>query len=372
MKNVDIVVIGAGVVGLAITRRLSSMGKKIILLERHGTFGQDTSTRNSEVIHGGMYYSTGSLKAKLCVEGNWMLYDICSKNGIAHKKTGKLIIANTEQEIENVAEIFKQGQINQVPGLRIIAEKEIKALEPNIRARHALYSPETGVIDVRDLMQYFERSSLQNGVIIRYNHEVTALEKRSDSYKVIAQKKEGGTEEIFTEVLINSGGMFADKIAAMPGIDIESNHYKIHRVKGEYFNISRRHTGKITHLVYPTPTPVSLGIHVRLYLDGSIALGPNALYVDEINYDVDPAHLDQFYEEGREYLPFLEYADLAPDISGIRAKLQAPGEPAQDFIIRDETDKGFPGFINLVGIDSPALTAAPAIAEMVAEIYRNL
>jgi L-2-hydroxyglutarate oxidase LhgO len=190
--------------------------------------------------------------------------------------------------------------------------------------------------------------------------------------KSLPKKKEGGNEEIFTEVLINSAGIFADKIAAMPGIDIESNHYKIHRVKGEYFNISRRHTGKITHLVYPTPTPVSLGIHVRLHLDGSIALGPNALYVDEINYDVDPAHLDQFYDKGREYLPFLEYADLAPDISGIRAKLQAPGEPVQDFIIRDEADKGFPGFIDLVGIDSPALTAAPAIAEMVAEIYRNL
>ncbi len=372
MKNVNIVVIGAGVVGLAITCRLSSLGKKIILLERHGTFGQDTSTRNSEVIHGGMYYPTGSLKAKLCVEGNRMLYDICSKYGIAHKKTGKLIIANTDQEIENVDEIFKQGQLNQVPGLRIIAEKEIKALEPNIRARHALYSPETGVLDVQGLMHYFERTSLKNGATIRYNHEVIDLEKRPDSYKVIVQKKDGGIEEIFTEVLINSTGIFADKISAMPGIDIESSHYKIHRVKGEYFNVSRRHTGKISHLVYPTPSPVSLGIHVRLRLDGSMALGPNALYVDEINYDVDPAHLDRFYEEGREYLPFLEHEDLAPDISGIRAKLQAPGEPARDFVIRDEADKGFPGFINLVGIDSPALTASPAIAEMVAEIYRNL
>ncbi|MCK4715473.1 MAG: FAD-dependent oxidoreductase, partial [Candidatus Marinimicrobia bacterium] len=160
MKKADIVVIGAGVVGLAITHRLSTIGKKIILLERHNTFGQDASTRNSEVIHGGMYYPTTSLKACLCVEGNRMLYEICSKNGIACKKTGKLIIANTDDEIKNVEKIYQQGLTNHVPGLRIIDEKEIKASEPYIRARYALYSSETGILDVQELMQYFEAASL--------------------------------------------------------------------------------------------------------------------------------------------------------------------------------------------------------------------
>lgn len=372
MNKVDIIVIGAGVVGLAITHRLSSIGKKIFLLERHNTFGQDASTRNSEVIHGGMYYPTGSLKDRLCVEGNRTLYEICSQNDIACKKTGKLIIANTDDEIKNVEKIYQQGLTNHVPGLRIIDEKEIKAIEPNIRARYALYSPETGVLDVQELMQYFETASLENSVDIRYDHEVADIVKNGNDYFVTVKTADGGYETLITEVLINAAGMFADKISALLGIDIDGNHYKIHWVKGEYFNISKRHAGKITHLVYPTPTAVSLGIHVRLRLDGTMSLGPSAMYVDEINYDVDPAHAKQFYEEGKEYLPFLEYADLSLDISGVRAKRQAQGETVQDFIIRNEEDKGLPGFINLVGIDSPGLTACPAIAEMVVDIYRNL
>ncbi len=372
MNKADIIVIGAGVVGLAITHRLSSIGKKIILLERHSTFGQDASTRNSEVIHGGMYYPTAFLKARICVEGNRMLYEICSQNDIACKKTGKLITANTDDEINNVEKIYRQGLTNHVPGLRIIDEREIKAIEPNIRARYALYSPETGILDVQGLMQYLETASLENSVDIRYDHEVIDLAKNSDGYFVTVKTADGGVETFVTDVLINAAGMFADRISALLGIDIDGNHYKIYWVKGEYFNISKRHAGKITHLVYPTPTTVSLGIHVRLRFDGTMALGPSAIYVDEINYDVDPAHVKQFYEEGREYLPFLEYADLSPDISGIRAKRQAQNEAAQDFIIRNEGDKGLPGFINLVGIDSPGLTACPAIAEMVADIYRNL
>jgi len=372
MKKVDIVIIGAGVVGLAITHRLSSIGKKIILLERHNTFGQDASTRNSEVIHGGMYYPTDSLKARLCVEGNRMLYEICSQNDIACKKTGKLITANTDDEIKNVEKIYQQGLNNYVSGLRIIDEKEIKAIEPNIRARYALYSPETGILDVQELMQYFEMESLENSVDIRYDHEVVDLAKNGDEYFVTVKIADGSVETFATNVLINAAGMFADKISVLLGIDIDGNHYKIHWVKGEYFNISKRHAGKIACLIYPPPTTVSLGIHVRLRFDGTMALGPSAMYVDEINYDVDPAHVKQFYDEGREYLPFLEYADLSPDISGIRAKRQAQGETVQDFIIRNEADKGLPGFINLVGIDSPGLTACPAIAEVVAEIYQNL
>ena len=372
MKKVDIVIIGAGVVGLAITHRLSSIGKKIILLERHNTFGQDASTRNSEVIHGGMYYPIASLKARLCVEGNRILYEICSQNDIVCKKTGKLITANTDNEIKNVEKIYQQGLNNHVSGLRIIDEKEIKDLEPHIRARYALYSPETGILDVQELMQYFETVSLENSVDIRYDHVVTDLAKNGNDYFVTVKTSDGRIEAFATEVLINAAGMFADKISAMLGIDIDGNHYKIHWVKGEYFNISKRHTGKITHLVYPTPTAISLGIHVRLRLDGTMALGPSAMYVDEINYDVDPAHMQQFYDEGKEYLPFLNYADLSPDISGIRAKRQAQNEDVQDFIIRNEEDKGLPGFINLVGIDSPGLTACLAIAEMVADIYRNL
>ena len=372
MNRAEIVIIGAGSVGLSITRRLSQLKKEIVLLERHSTFGQDTSTRNSEVIHGGMYYPTDSLKARLCVDGNRMLYEICAKHNIPHRKTGKLIIANTAEEHANIEEIYRQGQINGVPNLRIIEEKEVRKLEPHVRAKWALLSPESGILDATALMGFFEQDALANGASIRYDHEVIALEKLADAYKVIVRRQNGKIEEITTDIVINAAGLYADKISEMLGIDTDENHYKIYWVKGEYFDINKRHSGIITHLIYPTPTPVSLGIHVRLRLDGSFALGPNAIYVDEINYDVDPAHVDEFFSDAQEYLPFLEKSDLTPDMAGIRAKLQAKGEPVRDFVIRHEADKGLSGFINLVGIDSPALTACPAIAKEVAEIYRNL
>ena len=370
MNRTEIVIIGAGSVGLAIARRLSTTGKKIVLLERHNTFGQDTSTRNSEVIHGGMYYPTGSLKARLCVDGNRMLYKLCSVHNIPHRKTGKLIIANTEDERQNIEEIYHQGKINRVPHLRMIEEQEIKRLEPNIRAKWALLSPESGILDATELMRFFEREALANDVTIQYNHEVIGLEKLKDSYKVMVRRDNGKIEEIISDVVINAAGLYADQIAAMLGIDIVTSGYRIYWVKGEYFDVNKRHSGKMRHLIYPTPTPVSLGIHVRLWLDGSFALGPNALYVDEINYDVDPTHLDNFFSDAKEYLPFLEKSDLTPGVAGVRAKLQAKGEPARDFVIQNEVDKGLPGFINLVGIDSPALTACAAIAEEVAEIYK--
>jgi L-2-hydroxyglutarate oxidase LhgO len=372
MNQADVVIIGTGVVGLAVAERLSSRAKNIILLERHSTFGQDASTRNSEVIHGGMYYPTDSLKARLCIAGNRMLYDICAKYAIPYRKTGKLIIANSADEHQNIEEIFEQGQINQVPDLRIIEQDEIQQMEPHIRAKWALYSPTSGILDAPALLHHFERIATDNGVSVRYDHEVVGLKRSAGKYQVLVRRAIGKIEEISTQVIINAAGMYADRVAAMLGIDISENGYRVHWVKGEYFDVNPRHAGKMEHLIYPTPTPVSLGIHVRLRLDGSFALGPNAIYVDKISYDVNPDHLDEFFSSCREYLPFLEKSDLNPGIAGIRAKLQAKGETVKDFVIRDEADKGLPGFINLLGIDSPALTACPAIAEMVASIYQDL
>jgi L-2-hydroxyglutarate oxidase LhgO len=372
MNQADIVIIGAGVVGLAIAQRLSYLNKKVVLLERHATFGQDASTRNSEVIHGGMYYPTNSLKARLCVEGNRQLYRICQQNGIPHRRTGKLIIANSDEELSNIEEIYQQGQINRVPELVMLEEKEIKKIEPHVRAKWALMSPSSGILDATALMGNFEDIALHNGVRILYEHEVIDLEKLGEKYRVIMKRSDKSRVKMVTEVLINAAGLYADKIASMLGIDIDQHHYRIHWVKGEYFNIDNRHQGKMTHLIYPTPTPVSLGIHVRLRMDGTFALGPNAIYVNAIDYDVDPAHAKEFFESCHSYLPFLEQSDLSPGIAGIRAKLQAEGESAQDFVIRSEADKDLPGFINLVGIDSPALTASVAIGGLVYEIYQKL
>jgi len=372
MDQTDIVIIGAGVVGLAIAQRLSYSNKRIILLERNSTFGQDSSTRNSEVIHGGMYYPTNSLKARLCVEGNRQLYQICRQNGIPHRRTGKLIISNRADELSNIEEIYRQGQINQSPGLVMLEAKEIKKLEPHVRAKWALMSPSSGILDIAALMRNFESIALRNGVKILYEHEVIGLEKLGEGYRVAVKRSDESRVKIITEVLINAAGLNADKIAAMLGIDINRYHYRIHWVKGEYFDVHNRHQGKMNHLIYPTPTPVSLGIHVRLRMDGTFALGPNAIYVNAIDYEVDPVHAKEFFESCHGYLPFLEQSDLSPGIAGIRAKLQAKGESVQDFVIRSEADKGLPGFINLVGIDSPALTASVAIAELVWEIFQGL
>jgi len=367
MEQVDIVIIGAGVVGLAIAREISGKNQsQIVLLERHPYFGAETSSRNSEVIHAGMYYPTDTMKAHFCVRGNRRLYELCAEHRIPCRKTGKLIVASTADEDAKVEALFQQGIANGVEGLTRLNARQIKDLEPNIRADFALFSPETGLIDAHRLMQFFETQAEANGVLIAYQHTVSGLEKQADGYKITAIDPAGEALEISSKIVINCAGLDADKVTALAGFDLEQNQYRQHYCKGEYFNVSNRHAGKINHLVYPVPTAYSLGIHTRLRLDGTLALGPNAYYVDEINYEVDNAHQDEFYTSVKDFLPYIELNDLSPEMAGIRAKLQGPGENVRDFVIREESDNGFPGLINLIGIDSPGLTSAPAIAEYVA------
>ncbi|HPC36033.1 MAG TPA: NAD(P)/FAD-dependent oxidoreductase [Candidatus Marinimicrobia bacterium] len=369
MEKVDIVIIGAGVVGLAIARELSSKHRaEIVLLEKHPYFGAETSSRNSEVIHAGMYYPADSLKAKFCVRGNRQLYEICEKYRIPYRKSGKLIVASSDEELVEVEALYRQGNLNGVPNLVMLNAKQIEALEPEVRARNALLSPETGSIDVHRLMQFYETQALTNGVLIAYQNTVTGIEKLANGYKISVADETGANFDILSQVVINSAGLNADKIAALVGIDIDEYHYRLHYCKGEYFNVANRHIGKIQHLIYPVPTAYSLGIHTRLRLDGTLSLGPNAYYVDEINYEVDPGHQVEFYDSVKDFLPYIQYADLTPEMAGIRPKLQGPGEKFRDFVISEERDKGLPGFVNLIGIDSPGLTSAPAIAEYVANL----
>lgn len=371
MDKVDIVTIGAGVVGLAIAYRLSKMNKEIILLEKHEKFGMEASSRNSEVIHAGIYYPEDSLKARLCIEGNRMLYELCKKYNIPNKKTGKLIVANTKEEKENVESLFQQGKKNGVLGLELLTEMQINKLEPDIRASFALFSPETGIIDTHQLMKFYETQSESNDVIIAYNSEVTKIQKNDDFFILDILDSEGGHFQIGSSIVINSAGVSADKIASMVGIDIDKAGYRVHPCKGEYFSISNRHSGKIKHLIYPTPCDNNLGIHATLRLDGTLTLGPNAFYVNEFSYNVDAAHREEFFNSTKEFLPFLDYGDISPEMSGIRAKLQAKGEPFRDFIIQEESEKGLPGLISLIGIESPGLTASPAIAEYVENLVNN-
>jgi len=372
MEKMDLTIIGAGVVGLAIAERLASDSKEIILIERHDGFGRETSSRNSEVIHAGLYYPEKFLKSQLCVRGNPMLYERCVKFGIPHRKAGKVVVATAEEEIQKLHEVFEQANRNGVPGIRLITKAEIHELEPQVAGLMGLYSSESGIVDVHQLMRHLEQSAIEKGVTIAYNCSVKGLHRDGDAYRLEVRDADGEEIELISSIVINSAGLGADKIASMAGIDLDEAGYDVHLCKGEYFKVSNRHRGVLQHLVYPAPTPLSLGAHADIALDGSFKMGPSAFYVDTIDYDVDPSHQREFFERTHKFLPFVEYDDLAPDMSGIRPKLYAKGEPVRDFIIRDEKDRGLPGLIDLIGIESPGLTSCLALAEHVEGIVKKL
>lgn len=372
MEKVDICIIGAGIIGLAIAQRLSALKRDIVVLERHDGFGRETSSRNSEVIHAGMYYPTDSLKARLCVEGNRMLYDLCEKKAIPYRRIGKIIVAENMQELDKIELLYRQGVANGVCGLRIIEEKEILAMEPKVTARRGLFSPDTGIVDTHKLMHYLEREAEAHGVIVAYSCPVSAITKLTNGYCVAAHDADGEEITVHAGCVINAAGLGCDTLAASAGIDIDSAGYRLHPCKGEYFSLSNRHRGTINHLVYPAPTPISLGIHVVVNLEGGLKLGPNAFYVDFLDYDVNSSHRQEFFISARRFFPGIEFDDLAPDMAGIRPKLQRADGPWRDFIISEESEKGYPGLINLIGIESPGLTSCLSIAEMVEHLVREL
>ena len=365
MERSDIIIIGAGVIGLAIASEIGQKDKDVTVVERHPTFGQESSSRNSEVIHSGLYYPEGSLKARLCVEGKRFLYQLCEEQNIPHKRLGKLIVATNDPEVENLEKLISRGKNNGVEDLNLLTKSEIKKIEPNIQAICAIHSPSTGIVDTHQLMRYLEYSAKEKGVMFAYNCEVIGIEKKEEGYQIDICDVDGKSLTIFSPILINSSGLHSDKTAQMVGIDIEKAGYKLHYCKGEYFRVKGSKSGFINQLVYPAPGDISLGIHTAIDLQGQLKLGPNAFYVEEINYDVDPSHKLEFYESTKRFLPFIESDDLSPDMAGIRPKLQEPGGSEEDFIISHEVEKGLPGLINLIGIDSPGLTASLTIARYV-------
>lgn len=370
MEQLDIVIIGAGVVGLATAAELSNRypHASILLLERHSKFGQDTSSRNSEVIHAGMYYPTGSLKARLCVSGNPLLYELCRTYQIPHQQIGKIIIARDDSEIESLEKILLQGSHNGVCGLTMLTAKQVQDKEPHITAVAGLFSAHTGIIDSHKLMQCLEQQAVSQGVMLAYSNEVVDIEASAYSYAVTFQGPDGEPDTIACRYLINCAGLYADRIAGMCGIDPADAGYQIFPVKGEYFSISMPKSKLISHLIYPPPLHglKGLGTHITKSLDGRARLGPNAHYANEReDYNVNPHHLEEFYQAASTYLPFIERHDLAPDMAGMRPKIQPPDGPAADFVICHETERGLPGLINLVGMESPALTSCLAIASYV-------
>ena len=371
MDKVDIIIIGAGVIGLAIAEKLSSGGKEIIVIEKHDGFGREASSRNSEVIHAGLYYPKDSLKANMCVEGNRMLYALCEQKGIQYQKTGKIVVAGNDEEAEQVNQLYEQGVASGVEGLRLLNKSEINKMEPQLNCMLGLYSPETGIFDSHGLMQYLEQAAKSNGAVLAYNCEARDIAGNNGGFVIDICDADGGLMQLQSDCVINAAGLSSDSIAEMAGIDPDKAGYRLHPCKGEYFSISNRHKGKVNHLIYPVPTAISLGIHTVFNLQGGIKLGPNAFYVDTIDYDVDNSHQEEFFSGIHRFLPFVEFDDLSPDMAGIRAKLQGEGDEFRDFVIAEESANGVPGLINCIGIESPGLTSCLPIAEKVASFLTH-
>ena len=372
MDKVDAIVIGAGAVGLAIASEIARRDRDVFILEKESAIGQGASSRNSEVIHAGIYYVTGTLKAKVCVEANPMIYQICAENKIPHKRLGKIIVGNGEDEIKQLEALMKQGKANGVNDLELIDSEKIKKLEPKVKGDMAVLSQSTGIMDAHGLMDhYLRKARRQSGSDpLVLDTEVKGIKKTEDGY-VVDTVSGGEPFSLEARVVVNAAGLFCDKVAEMVGIDIDAAKYRLHWCKGDYYSLSGKPPA--TMLVYPPPLKdtLGLGIHTVPDLTGRLKFGPNAYYVDKLDYKVD-SPVELFWSDIVTYLPRVEKDDLRPDMAGIRAKLQGPGEKARDFIIEHEEKRGYPGLIDLIGIESPGLTSSPAIAAMVAGMVDEL
>ncbi|MHB8137844.1 MAG: NAD(P)/FAD-dependent oxidoreductase [Smithellaceae bacterium] len=364
-ETVDATIIGAGVVGLAIAEAMAAKNRQIVVLEKNSSFGQETSSRNSEVIHAGIYYPKEFLKSRLCLQGNRLLYAWCENHQVPHQRIGKLIVATNEEECADLEQIKITAEDNGVDKLEHLGRAQLKSKEPDVNAMGALFSHGTGIIDAHRMMQTLLMSAKSKDAIIICRSKVTAIHFDGSIWHL---EINDGEYCINTKIVVNSAGLHADRIAALAGIDIDAAGYRLKPCKGNYFTATP--APKINHLIYPVPVKnnVGLGIHATLDLSGRVRFGPDSRYLSDnqpFDYTVDEALKPAFHESIHKFLPCVSIDALNPDMSGIRPKIQGPGEPVADFVIREEGDRGLAGFINLIGIESPGLTACLAIGEYI-------
>ena len=361
--RVEAVVIGAGVIGLACARALARAGREVLILERHGEFGTETSARNSEVIHAGIYYPTGSLKARHCVEGRRQLYVFCEQHGVAHRRCGKLIVATSAEQEAKLLDIRHRAQANGVDDLTVLTAGEVRAMEPELHCTAALWSPSTGIVNSHELMLALLGDAERHGAILALRCPVMSAEIVGNRVRVVT----GGdtADELLADIVINSAGLWAPGLACrIIGFPSEKAPHG-YLAKGSYFSLSGR--APFSRLIYPVPEPGGLGVHLTLDLGGQARFGPDVEWIEEINYDVDPKRGNQFYGAIRKYWPGLPENALQPAYSGIRPKIVGQGEPDADFCIQGPVEHGVPGLINLFGLESPGLTSCLAIADAVCE-----
>lgn len=369
MDSVEAVVIGAGVVGLAVGRALARSGFETIVLERANAIGTGTSSRNSEVIHAGIYYPAGSLKARLCVQGRTQLYAFCDSHGVSHRRCGKLVVATSPQQHAALQDTREKAAANGV-ALSWLDADAARALEPALSCSAALLSPETGIVDSHGLMLALQGDLERHGGALALQSPVLGVQCGSDAHVV----EVGGEMPISlsARIVVNAAGLWAPGLAAaergLPGAQWPQAFY----AKGNYFSLAGR--APFGRLIYPVPEQAGLGVHLTLDLAGQARFGPDVQWLetgdpDAIDYRVDPARADGFYAEIRRYWPGLRDGALQPAYSGVRPKLQGPGAPAGDFVLQGPAEHGVRGLLNLFGIESPGLTASLALAD---EVLRRL
>lgn len=385
--DVDVTIVGGGVVGVAVAVALAAPHRSVLLIERNVRLGLETSSRNSGVIHAGIYYPPGSQKARFCVAGRDALYRYCSERRIAHARIGKLIVATSEEDEATLLALQERARQNGVD-VSLLDADEVKKVEPHVAARTALLSRDTGIVDPLTLIAALWREAQDDGAQLVFGTEVVGLDACQGGFRVTSRPAAiphaGGTGTApprdarpssapgtrhTSRIVVNAAGLESDTVAALAGIDLDAAGYRLHYIKGDYFSIARAKASLVSHLIYPVP-PIrghGLGVHLALDLVGRARLGPDAEWIDRRNptYAIDASKRRHFFEAARGYLPFLEEHDLVPDMSGIRPSLRAPGSMEHDFVVEHETARGLPGLVNLIGIESPGLTACFAIARHV-------
>lgn len=367
MDKLDCVVIGAGVVGLAVARALALQGREVVVLEKAKLIGSETSSHNSEVIHAGIYYAADSLKARFCVEGRKRLYPFMEERGIEHKKCGKLIVATNTAQVAELTSIKQRAERNGVDDLRLVEKAELQDLEPALSAEAALLSPSTGILDSHGLMLAYQGDMEDRGGAIAFGSSVDAMDVQDDG---IVLTISGDTEmTLKAKTVVNSAGFSAPLLAAQTKGLSPAHQPTGYYAKGNYFTLAGR--VPFSKLIYPVPEKAGLGVHLTLDLGGQARFGPDVEWVDGPDYAVDATRGESFYAAIRNYWPGLKDERLQPGYAGIRPKLQAPGEPARDFRIDGPREHGLPGLVNLFGIESPGLTSSLAIGDYVANQLRS-
>jgi L-2-hydroxyglutarate oxidase LhgO len=358
MERVEAVVIGAGVVGLAVARALAMAGREVVILEAEDAIGTHTSSRNSEVIHAGIYYPKGSLKALSCVKGKQLIYAYCDSHGVPYRRCGKLIVAANEDQTGELQNIRAKAHANGVTDVGFVEKKQIREWEPELRCVAALHSPSTGIIDSHALMLAYLGDAEAHGAMLALNSPLVGGEITKDGIVLHTNDM-----TLKASTLINSAGLRAPSVAkSIEGFEEKFVPRELY-AKGNYYSLARKNP--FSRLIYPVPEPGGLGVHVTLDLGGQARFGPDVEWVDRIGYDVDPGRAERFYAAIRRYWPGLPDGALLPGYSGIRPKTAGPGEPAPDFHIQGPREHGVPGLVHLFGIESPGLTASLALAQAV-------